>query len=218
MAMTMTEKILARASGKAAVAPGRQRLGERRRPHDPRRVRAGDHRHLQARVRGQREGVGSRQGRDHSRPLHLHRRREVPPQRRHPARVREGAGPAALLRRRHASDYKGVCHIALAAGGALPAGRGALRHRLAQLHGGRLQPIRDRHRQHRRGVHPRHRQAAGEGAADDALRLRRRVPALGARQGRHPAPDRRDRRRRRHLQGDGVRAARRCSASRWKSA
>ena len=88
----------------------------------------GHHRHLRGAVRHGRQGVGPRQGRHHPRPLHLHRRRQGPPQRRDPARLRRSAGHHALLRprlRRTAegmpqpyadpakTSYRGVCHVAL---------------------------------------------------------------------------------------------------------
>ena len=111
--MTMTEKILARHSGKAGVRPGDNVWAnvDMLMTHDV--CGPGHDRHLQARVRRGRQGVGPREGRDHSRSLHLHRRRQVPPQRRHPARVRAGAGDAATTTTSAPRRYKGVCHMAL---------------------------------------------------------------------------------------------------------
>ncbi len=59
---------------------------------------------------------------------------------------------------RHALHRRLPYHAAVE--GASAARRGALRHRFAYLHGGGVQPIRHGHRQYRRRVHPRHRQAA----------------------------------------------------------
>ena len=84
--------------------------------------------------------------------------------------------------------------------GSRPTRRGAVRHGLAHLHGGRVRGVRHRHRQHRRGFHPRHRQAAGEGARDDAIfTSTARCKSRRDGQGRDPARHRRDRLRRRDL-------------------
>ena len=94
--MTLTEKILARAAGKA-------------------RVQAGDNVWVQADILmthdvcgpgtigvfkrefgPDRQSLGPQQGGHHPRPLHLHRRLQVEPQRGYPARVRQGAGHHAI--------------------------------------------------------------------------------------------------------------------------
>ena len=107
--MTMTEKILAKHAGKDRVEPGENVWVERRRPHDPRRLRAGHDRHLPREVRPATPRSGTATGRHHPRPLHLHRRREVPSQRADPARLREGAGAEVLLRPRVRQDRAGRC-------------------------------------------------------------------------------------------------------------
>ena len=97
--MTLTEKILARAAGKA-------------------RVQAGDNVWVNADVLMTHDVCGpgtigvfkrefgkdakvwdQQQRRHHSRPLHFHRRLQVESQRGHPARFREGAGHPLFLRR-----------------------------------------------------------------------------------------------------------------------
>ena len=164
--MTMTEKILAKHAGKARVAARRERLGGCGHPHDPRRLRAGHDRHLPREVRPERQGLGPGPRGHHPRPLHLHRRREVPSQRADPARLREGAGAEVLLRPRFVKNEPGMPNPVQgsdqdelqgrlpqrAAGGRPhPARRDPARHRLPHLHRRRVRPVRHRHRQHRRG-------------------------------------------------------------------
>jgi len=55
--------------------------------------------------------------------------------------------------------------------------RSAVRHGFAHLHGGRVQPVRHRHRQHRRGFCDGHGQVAHQGAGNNALPPRRQVAA-----------------------------------------
>jgi len=56
--MTLTEKILARAAGKARVQAGDKHLGQGGRPDDPRCVRAGNHRSVPTRRSARRQGLG----------------------------------------------------------------------------------------------------------------------------------------------------------------
>ena len=92
--------------------------------------------------------------------------------------------------------------------GPYAARRNPLRHRFAHLHGGRLQPVRHRDRQYRRGVHPRHRQAAHQGAGIDALFPGGRAARRSHGEGCDPARDRRHRLRRGDLPRHAVGRAR----------
>ena len=95
--MTLTEKILARASGRARVEPGDNVWVETDVLHDARRLRPGHHRRLQARVRRAGQGLGSRTRSSSSRTTTSSPPTPIEPQCRHPARLRAGAGPAVFL-------------------------------------------------------------------------------------------------------------------------
>jgi hypothetical protein len=114
--------------GKDPRLPRRKCLGERRRSHDPRRLRPGHHRHLPRKFGRNAKVWDRRQGGDHSRSLHLHGRREVPSQRADPPRFRAEQGCAITTTRNSSrtsracpirikdptkTNYKGVCHKAL---------------------------------------------------------------------------------------------------------
>ena len=96
--MTLTEKILARASGKAQVQAGDNVWvnADVLMTHD---VCGPGTIGVFKREFGKNAKVWDReQDRHHPRPLHLHRRLQVQPQRGYPARVREGAGHHLFLR------------------------------------------------------------------------------------------------------------------------
>ena len=80
-----------------------------------------------------------------------------------------------------------------AAKGPHPPGRGVVRDRLAYLHGRGVQRIRHRHRQHRCGVRPGHGQIAAQSAGNDAFPARRQIAAGRHGQGYYPALHRRNR-------------------------
>jgi hypothetical protein len=97
--MTLTEKLLARASGKASVQAGDNIWvnADVLMTHDV--CGPGTIGVFKREFGKDGEGLGQKQNRHHPRPLHFHRRFQVQPQRGHPARFREGAGFAVFLRR-----------------------------------------------------------------------------------------------------------------------
>ena len=156
--MTMTEKILARAAGKPSVEPGdnvwvnadilmthdvcgpgtigifKREFGRQAKVWDRDRVvLIPDHYIFTADEKAHRNVDILREFAGEQHLPHLYDVEDAALQRRLPHRARRG--------RPHAS------------------GRGTLRHRLPHLHGRRLQRVRDRHRQHRRGVRHGHGQA-----------------------------------------------------------
>ena len=113
--MTMTEKILARHAGTQRRCAGRKRLGGRRHPHDPRRLRARAPSASSTSKFGRNAKVwDKRQGRHHPRPLHFHRRPEMSPQRADPPRFRQGAGAADIITTRSSSRTNRRCPIPIA--------------------------------------------------------------------------------------------------------
>jgi 3-isopropylmalate/(R)-2-methylmalate dehydratase large subunit len=108
------------------------------------------------------------------------------------------------------TNYKGVCHKALPRKGT-SARRDPARHGQPHLHRRRVRAVRIGRRQHRCGVHPRHGQDLAQGPADDEVHLPRQIPPYLTAQGPDPRRHRRDRRGRRDLQADVLRRRRHSS-------
>ena len=231
--MTLTEKLLARASGKAHVSPGENVWVETDvlLTHD---VCGPGTIGVFKREFGKNAKVWDKtQDRHHPRPLHLHRRLHVQPQRRYPARLRARAGPALFLRRHRrperpldlrqvergqlkpssiGSRYAGVCHTALPAKGHPRPGEILFGTDSHTCMAGAFNMFATGIGNTDAGF------ILGTGKLlvkvprDDALLPRRQAAARRHGQGRHPARHRRDRLRRRHLPRHAVRGPRRLCA------
>ena len=114
MPMTMTEKILARHSGKPSATPGDNIWIDTDilMTHDV--CGPGTIGVFKQHFGKDAEGLGPREGRHHPRSLHLHRRQDGLQlhQRRYAAAIRQRAGPPYFYDV-GGDKYKGVCHIAL---------------------------------------------------------------------------------------------------------